>query len=179
MKIESKLKVIVYSLIFMLLNSHFSYAQKKQKIKKHELTLNIANLVIGFPKVSYSYLINNESTIGISGGFSFDNDNEYKFQLIPNYRVFFGKKTAAGFFIEANGAFFSQYEQQSTFFGGTINANNRKHLGLGLGLAIGGKFLSKKGFVGELFIGSGRNFINTDIIDDFYPRFGISVGKRF
>jgi len=28
-------------------------------------------------------------------------------------------------------------------------------------------------------LGVGRNFINTDVLEDAYPRFGISVGRRF
>ena len=52
-------------------------------------------------------------------------------------------------------------------------------MGLGLGLAIGGKFLTKNGFIGEIYIGGGRNFINTDKIDGGYPRIGVSIGKRY
>ena len=47
-----------------------------------------------------------------------------------------------------------------------------------LGLALGGKFITKKGFVGELYLGAGGNLFNENAIDAV-PRFGISLGKRF
>lgn len=55
----------------------------------------------------------------------------------------------------------------------------RSESALGLGFAVGAKFLTKEGWVGEIIAGGGRNFINTDEIPKAYPRFGLMLGKRF
>ena len=47
--------------------------------------------------------------------------------------------------------------------------------GAGLGLALGWKYLTPNNWVGEIFVGGGRDFVN----DSSYPRVGISLGKRF
>ena len=100
--------------------------------------------------------------------------------VFPNYRIFFGEKRAAGFFIEANSAIFSQRFQKDLIFGSVNDpATDDTKIGWGLGIAVGGKFLTKNGFIGEIYVGGGRNFINTDKIDGGYPRVGISIGKRF
>ncbi|MFY0629762.1 MAG: hypothetical protein JXR05_05230 [Flavobacteriaceae bacterium] len=175
---ETKLKTTIYLALLVLFNVQV-YSQENDKMKKNEISIDIGNLINAYPEVSYYHLLSDESSIGVSAKFSIDNKNEYQFLFIPNYRIFFGKKKAAGFFIEGNVAFFSQYEQKSTFFFGTINATNNKKIGVGVGFAIGSKFLSKSGFTGEIFTGTGRNFINTNKIDRYYPRIGISIGKRF
>jgi len=147
---------------------------------KNELKINGLSTIVGYLEVSYDYILNKESSIGISTGFSFDESVDYKFGIIPNYRFFFGDKPASGFFIEANTTIFSQEEQRSSVLGSVSADNGKSYLGFGAGIAIGGKFISSKsGLVGELFIGGGRNFTNKDKIDDGYPRIGVSVGKRF
>ena len=176
---KTKLKPATYLVLLMLFSAHIVCSQEKDKIKQHELSLNMPYFLGGLFEANYSHILNDESSIGISGGFSFDSAIEYQFFLIPNYRIFFGEKIADGYFIETNVAFFSRDEQVDAFFG-TVNANNNlKKIGFGVGFAFGRKFLSKKGFIGEVFLGMGRNFINTEEIGTVYPRFGISIGKRF
>ncbi len=175
---KTKLKL---TMVFLLLYSlSWGQSEKDGLGGRHELKLNALSTLAGYFEASYDYILNDESSLGISAGFSFDQDIEYNFMIVPNYRFFFGKKPASGFFIEANMAIFSQEEQANAFIG-TVNANNgNNHLGLGAGIVIGGKFIStKNGFVGELFAGGGRNFLNKDLIDSGYPRIGISIGKRF
>ena len=52
-----------------------------------------------------------------------------------------------------------------------------------LGVSVGGKWVTKSGFVAEIFGGIGRNILNNS--DDSYDpievagRVGISIGKRF
>lgn len=46
-----------------------------------------------------------------------------------------------------------------------------------MGIAAGGKFLTKNGFVGEIYGGVGRLFGNSNV--EAYPRGGITIGKRF
>ena len=52
-----------------------------------------------------------------------------------------------------------------------------------LGVSVGGKWVTKSGFVAEIFGGIGRNILNNN--DDSYDpikvagRVGVSIGKRF
>ena len=184
MKTKLKLKIIIWPLLILLLLVSFSLQSQNDSnglLGNNELKLNALSTLGGYFEASYDYILNDESSFGISGGFSFDTDIDYDFMIVPNYRFFFGKKPTAGFFIEANMAIFSQEEQRSGAIFGNVSANNgRSYMGFGAGLVIGGKFIStKNGFVGELFAGGGRNFLNKDFIDSGYPRAGISIGKRF
>lgn len=135
-----------------------------------EIRVNAAYLIIGLPEISYERILSDESAVGISMGARIDKDIEQIFFLTPFYRLYFGKKRAAGFFVEAN----------STIYAQEINDDSSDNvMGLGLGFAIGGKFITKGGWVAELLAGAGRNFLNTDLIEEGYPRVGISIGKRF
>jgi len=169
-------------IFFGLYGSHDMYAQdiKEQSNGTNEIKINMGSLLLEFPEISYEHIINEESSIGISVACPLDRDISYRFMVFPNYRIFFGNKRAAGFFIEANSAIFSQRSQNNIV---VLNFNDpstdKTKIGWGLGIAVGGKFLTKNGFIGEVYVGGGRNFINTDKIDGGYPRVAISIGKRF
>ncbi len=183
MKITRKtLTSALCMIISFIYNSNEMYAQdvKEQNLGNHELKINMGSLLVEFPEISYEHIINEESSVGISVAFPIDQEISYRFMVFPNYRIFFGAKRAAGFFIEANSAIFSQRFQRDVIFG-SINdpTTDSTKIGWGLGIAVGGKFLTKNGFIGEIYVGGGRNFINTDKIDGGYPRIGISIGKRF
>ncbi len=180
---ETKLKLQIKRTFIILctISSIGLYAQAKgeQMDGNNELKINMGSLLLEFPELSYEYIINEESSVGISLAFPLDKEISYRFIVYPNYRIYFGKKRAAGFFMEANSAIFSQQIQGASYIGfGNVNKDGSK-MGFGLGVAVGGKFLTKNGFIGEIYIGGGRNFINTDEIDNGYPRAGISIGKRF
>jgi hypothetical protein len=142
----------------------------------NELKLNLIYTLSGYPEISYERLLTKETGVGVSMGISLDDSSisSQEFNINPYYRFYFGKGEASGFFIETNGAFYSEEAYSSS-------ETKRSHeLGLGLGIALGSKFLSNtSGWLGEFHIGGGRNFINNDKIGDAYPRFGLSLGKRF
>ena len=51
-----------------------------------------------------------------------------------------------------------------------------------MGVSVGGKWVTKSGFVAEIFGGIGRNILNNDDSSDpikVAGRVGISIGKRF
>ena len=146
-----------------------------QQMGNNELKLNIFYTTLGIPELTYERLLNDNSGVGVSVGFAIESPEEmqYRFGVMPYYRMYFGNKKASGFFIEANAASityaddyydeFQQTEEQKTNFG--------------LGAAVGGKFLSRNGLIGEVTAGVGRLFGDSSL--DAYPRFGISLGKRF
>jgi len=145
---------------------------------KNEIRFNILNGIVGFPEFNYERLITDNSGIGIAGALSVNEkiSGSLRSLLLPYYRLYFGKGFASGFFIEGNLALASGYIYPFNF-GGT--AYETKHF-FGVGMALGVKLLSRNGFVGELYGGFGRLFVNRN--SDFYPlypRIGISIGKRW
>ena len=61
--------------------------------------------------------------------------------------------------------------------------NEKNIMEFSLGVAVGGKWVTKSGFVTEIFGGIGRNILNNDN-DSYDPikiagRVGVSIGKRF
>lgn len=162
--------------------------QKEDAVPPNELKFNLATTIFGSaPEVSYERILDTDISVGASLGAGF-NPHDYPIQLhlTPYFRWFFGgnRKTmdraGAVFFIEVNGSLFShkegtrRYEQSNI-----VLRDNKSQFGAGLGLALGWKYLSKNNWVGELLFGGGRNLADTDSYLDTYPRFAISIGKRF
>ena len=147
------------------------YGQPPKATANNELKINAVYLLAGFPEFSYERILGEETAAGVSVGFALDDSFGLNFGMFPYYRLFFGKKRAAGFFVEGNGALYSESLD--------LDGRDTSKLGAGVGLAIGGKFLTKGGWVAELYAGAGRNFVNTDDLSAAYPRFGIHIGKRF
>lgn len=153
---------------------------------KNEIRLNLLNVVLGIPEISYERLFNDNSGAGLSVLVGIDDDMEYKFGVIPYYRMYFGNspKKATGFFIEANAALMNVADVYSYGYEVSPNGNyistryEEKTLSFGMGAAAGGKFISKNGFVGELYFGVGRFFGKKGHVE-VYPRMGITIGKRF
>ena len=185
------------TILFILATISLSaFSQKTHKIlgwkiskdvPANEVKLNLGTTIFGlYPEVSYERIMDSDISLGASAGIGLGNDDYLmKFSLIPYFRWFFGgnskslEKYGSGFFIEANGAVFSRGEDmiyRSEPGGSTQYSQNSKNIvGAGLGLALGWKYLSQNNWVGELYFGGGRDFTN----DSGYPRFGISIGKRF
>lgn len=158
-------------------------------IDKNELKLNTTNLIIfSFLDGSYEYLINEESSFGIGvlanlgGNRELDTEEYRTFSVTPYYRQFFSKKYAKGFFVEGFGMFntreadFFQYDSNLDI----VSSEERTSTNFALGVSIGGKFVTKKGFVAEIYTGLGRNLFNDDdYFDTLVGRGGISLGYRF
>jgi len=161
---------ILLSLILLATPIFAQQDSDDQIIGINELRLNVPATLASFPEITYERILNDESAIGLSFGISANNNIDYDFLAVPFYRLYFGNKRAAGFFVEPNAAIFSE-ERNDEVVGSEI--------GVGIGLAVGGKFLTRKGWVAELLLGAGRNFLNTDYISEAYPRIGVSIGKRF
>lgn len=163
---------------FLFNGSHILWSQEEGFTNRHELSLNVGSSLDGSPEFSYHYLLDEESSFGVAIRIAMDKEKEYRFLISPNYRIFFGKKPAAGFFMEPNLAIFSQYTQEDIVIG-MLPQDRESKVGYGLGIVAGFKFLTNRGWTAEFFGGLGRNFSNTDFIDEYYPRLGVSIGKRF
>ena len=187
-------KFIVFFAIFVM--GIPAFAQKTHrimgwKISKdiplNELKVNLPFTIFGSsPEISYERILNTDISVGASLLASLDTDrNPYQFAFTPYFRWFFGgnresmQKLAAGFFIEANGSMYSQLMDTGSVLNGAGADGQDSEMGAGLGLAIGWKYLTRNNWVGEIYLGGGRNFLKNDYGAEAYPRLGISIGKRF
>ena len=132
--------------------------------------------------VSYERILNEESTFGVGVLVSLDPDyddgiEEYRtFSITPYYRHFFSKKYAQGFFVEGFGMLHSGKDEY--FVNSDFSNNEDKYSDLAVGISAGAKFVTKRGFVAEIYLGIGRDLLrNSDI--EVVGRGGIAVGYRF
>ncbi len=165
-------KIMLATLLVCL--SLQSYSQEdKTQTSKHEIKLNALLTLLGVPEVSYEYLLNEESSVGLSVLFSAEDNYNIDFALTPYYRFYFGKKPASGFFVEGFGML--NIGDTDSY---DVGFSQPTETDFALGLAIGAKFLTKKELIFEIYGGAGRNLFNSNSFDGV-PRFGLSIGKRF
>lgn len=149
----------------------------------NELKFNLLLAISGMPEFTYERLIEDNMGVGVSLLFGLDNKVDTKFALTPHFRVYFGSKKANGFFIEGNANVVTSKSHDIYYY----NNNNstmvagKEITNLGLGAAIGGKFITRNGFLGEAYLGASRLFDNNSGYygDEAFPRIGITLGKRF
>ncbi len=156
--------------------------------QQNELKLNMFNLIaFKFTDLTYERLINEETSFGFGllfriGGYDEDIAYDRSFSFTPFYRKYFSRSYASGFFVEGfamlnsgNEDVYNEFDQQS----GNLIRSEEKYTDFALGVSIGGKFISKRGFLAEIYGGIGRNFLNSDFAPEVVPRGGISLGFRF
>ena len=179
-----RLLVIVFLSVFA-----FGYSQDEKQVdfKKNEIKGNALLLVAGALEVTYERLINEESAVGVSLFVPYDNDINTNFSLSPYYRFYFGQKPAAGFFVEGFGML-NSYTQENYYYAykdfppyNTIQTITKDTISdFTLGFGLGGKWVTKRGFVFEINGGVGRNLFNSsDTDNEFVGRGGITLGYRF
>lgn len=171
------------TLIILLLTTTLSIAQEKEEVefpqdldKKTELKINALTLLAAkWIDISYERLIDEESSYGISASLNTDtSETDLNYALTPFYRRYFSGKFARGFFVEGFGTLFSTRENNSIF-----TSDEPFETGFALGISVGGKFVSKKGFSTELLLGVGRNMLESSSFNEGFGRIAISVGYRF
>ena len=153
---------------------------------KNELKVNGLFLILGAIEVDYQYLINDESGIGIDVLLAFDDYNlDINYAVSPYYRQYFGKKRAAGFFVEGFGMLNStdDYFYDETYDATTqtfsYNYGTDTVVDFALGIGTGVKLLTKRGFIVEIDLGIGRNLFKTDRDYTIIGKGGVHLGYRF
>lgn len=181
-------KLLVLLVIFTAVDTSFGQDDSSVDIDKHELKLNATNLIIfSYLDGAYEYLINEESSFGVNLLFSFSDDeffDEYRtFSLTPYYRQYFSNKYAKGFFVEGFGMLNSgdTYYGFATFDenGNVIYTDEDTYTDFALGISVGAKFATPRGFIVDVYLGIGRNFLNTDYAPELVGRGGVTLGYRF
>lgn len=172
------LKLLLVSII-LLSASCLSAQEEADLSKRSEIKVNGLYLILGAIELDYEYILNEESSVGVSATYIFEEFSDWKWGITPYYRLFFGKQAALGFFVEGNATLlgYEDYDyiyDQVTMTGMSIEENK---ITSGFGLAVGGKFKTSRDVVVEVYGGIGR--VLGDGSYESYPRFGINIGKRF
>lgn len=139
--------------------------------RNNELRLNVGTTILGlYPEFTFERIVSEDIGVGLSLGFGAGDEFPINFNFTPFVRWYFVTSHATnrcvcgtGFFIEGNAAVFSPRW-------GTDN------LDAGFGLGVGWKHLSTNNWTGEVLLGVGRGFTQDY---SFYPRIGVSIGRRF
>lgn len=191
MKMKKSLFLCLMAAITMSVNSQ---EQTPPKLAKNELKINTVSLiVVGAIDFYYERILDEESSFGISlyvnanDNIERESLNSYKtFAFTPYYRVHFSKKYNQGFFIEGFAAYHkgNEYTYSSSYYDDYDSYNYdgayQEYQGIALGVGIGGKWVTKKGFIAEINLGIGR-FVAGGREEDvpIIGRGGIILGKRF
>lgn len=155
---------------------------------RDEVKLNLFNLVVfKYLDGAYERVIDEESSFGIAALVNLGDDSDTfdllrEFSITPYYRRYFSKGYAKGFFVEG----FTMLNQTSDPFISSFNETTQQFINdsesytdLAVGVSLGGKFISKRGFVAEVYGGVGRNLLNSGNTVEVVGRGGISLGFRF
>jgi hypothetical protein len=176
----------VSSVLLLFVLTALSQDVSKIPQPTNELKINGFNLIAyTFLDFSYETLLNEESSLGVGilfniGGADYFFDEIRNFSLTPYYRQYFSKQYAEGFFVEGFGMvnsgrqpdFYNDFEQTQPIRGENFTD-------FALGISVGGKFVTPRGFVVELYTGLGRNLLGSEYAPDIVSRGGISLGYRF
>ncbi len=144
----------------------------------NELKINLLYIVLETIELEYERILNHNFSLGLAANYYFASTASYNFMALPYFRFYLSEKLrASGFFVEGNTTVLGYEQFTGGWSDGVYIEEWDSRLGFGGGIAAGGKFISKGGFVGEVFAGAGRMF--SQDYTDFYLRAGISIGKRF
>ncbi|MDA9245820.1 MAG: DUF3575 domain-containing protein [Polaribacter sp.] len=151
--------------------------------KKHEVKINgLSLLAFEWLDVSYEYLINEESSFGVTALVAL-NDSEAlnyyrKSSLTSFYRRYFSNQYARGFFVEGFGMLHT-YENETYDYNGNGSYKQEDQTDFAVGISAGGKFITKRGFTAEIYLGIGRNLGGDNSSIEAVGRGGILLGFRF
>ena len=169
------MSMLLFSVCLLAQETNNNTTEENIAVRSHELKLNGLWLVLGSFDVSYEYLLNEESALGLEVLLPFDDEvnDEIQYYISPYYRIYFGKKYAAGFFLEGF-AMLNSTERE------LFTSEDDFVTDVALGIGLGGKWITKRNFIGEISYGIGRNLINDEGSDyEFIPKLGFTIGYRF
>ncbi len=159
--------------------------------RQNDIMISPIELIAGPAlNVSYERLLNRNSGIGINAVVLLDKetaDSGITSQIAPYYRMYFGKKYASGFFVEAfvpitmsNDSYYNFiYDPQFGVVGS--NYNTEKNTTVGIGVGFGGKWVVRNNIIFEASIGIARRFGMSDTYDEsaITGKGMLGIGYRF
>ena len=185
--------------VALLFSASLKGQEKNDSIPTYtkEWKLNSFNLLVFQAlEISYEKYIDPETSYGFTGLISLAGKDRFNdtapfyyedIALSSFYRIYFGKGSNKGFFIEAFGSLsVGEYDNYVDYdyypvdydYSRTDYSYNQSFTEFGLGFAIGGKFITKEKYSLSVIGGLARNLLS-DKGPGAMPRVGITVGKRF
>lgn len=178
--------------LLLISSSHFVTAQESttsddKPQRKNDIVADPI-LLIAAPMINVSYerLIDDNQGIGVNAMILMG-DNENFSQYSAYYRMYFGKKYGAGFFLEG---FVPVTNEDVTFYQYTYNPviggynewrQEESFTTVGVGFGVGGKWVVRKNIVFEISGGLARRFgEDADYyLNEVTGKFMAGVGYRF
>ena len=168
-----------------------------RNVGENELSLNVLNILIfGALEGGYEHILDDNTSLGVHVFAKVFNKNEgedvdlskvyaKEFSVTTKFKYFLNEsRRASGFYVEAfgmisDGVNEKQVEAVDPLTGEFQNVEEeREYTDFALGFGIGGKFVSKQGFLMDVSFGLGRNLFHRDSPDIvILPT--ASVGYRF
>ena len=187
-------------LIFFFSISLYSFSQEIQQVEviksekqieklteligQNEIKIDFLDFII-FPALTVGYEKNKNSSTAFGAtmfiNFNGELGDEWndKFAITPYYRFYFLESKDYGGY----GVFAEIFTKFSTAkIKNYSNLKSKSYTDISPGLAVGRKWINRKGFTFELMFGVGRNLLyDKDIIgmNTATLRSGVSIGKRF
>jgi hypothetical protein len=187
-------------LIFFFSISLYSFSQEIQQVEviksekqieklteligQNEINIYFLDFII-FPALTVGYEKNRDSSTAFGAtmfiNFNGELGDEWndKFAITPYYRFYFLESQDYGGY----GIFAEIFTKFSTAkIKNYSNLKSKSYTDISPGLAVGRKWINRKGFTFELMFGVGRNLLyDEDIIgmNTATLRSGVSIGKRF
>ena len=164
--------------------------------RRNEVRLNaLSVLVYKQLDLTYEYVINEESSVGLGLAFDLDKKNNngilggnQDYAITPYYRYHLPADIAQGIFFEtfisANGGVNKKnVEDVPDYLDLNLEVDEDgkvypEYSDFAFGLGGGYKYISESGFVGELYGGAGRN-MSGGYSPEILVRLGVSFGFRF
>jgi len=153
-----------------------------------ELSLNAFNLVaFGIVDITYERIISENSTWAIEAFYhptkdDYLNDAYYKeLSLTGKYKHFFSSKYARGFYVHGFGMLSNGEYEDGSYYNENTNEyiyETNDYTDFAIGFGLGGKFVSKGGFLLDLSGGIGRNLFS-DKSPTIVGQFMVNLGYRF
>lgn len=194
-------KALVAIIILFSVQTSFAQDQSdlpRRDINKNEISLNPINVIaFGALDIGYERVLTNNTTLGFDVFYRFsdnvDSDDDIidrdgifdkELAITTRYKYFFGNRIARGFYIEAFGMLSSgdhdNFVEVFDDLGNFVSSGDvvEEYTDFALGFAVGGKFVTKKGFFIDIGFGIGRNLFN-DKSPQIIVRPNLYLGYRF
>ncbi|MBQ4822583.1 hypothetical protein [Aquimarina sp. MMG016] len=193
----------IFALLAIVLISQGGFAQDdsglpRRDIKKNDFGINPFNLVaFGALDVGYERILNDNTSFGVDVFYRLADDEDEnddwidtddifdkEFALTGKFKYYIGDRVARGFYVEAFGMYSSgehdnerQIIDTDTGFISFVDVEE-EYSDFALGFGVGGKFVTRGGFVIDVGFGLGRNLFSNES-PEIVARPNLYIGYRF
>lgn len=162
--------------------------------RKNDIIISPIELIASpLLNISYERIFRENMGIGINGMFYFGKDNNHDetgfTQISPFYRMYFGKKYGAGFFVEGFVPITSTKDYYYNYvyneYGSFSYSEPNRRTTVGIGIGLGGKWVTRNNIIFEVSGGLARRFGSNYDNYDFYDGDNLTgkgmlgIGYRF